>query len=56
MSYSPNDLEQSLKARKLETLKLSPEDEVEGELIYYQHRLLGNAFARSCFTGIFLLL
>ncbi|XVF64660.1 hypothetical protein PTKIN_Ptkin09bG0185800 [Pterospermum kingtungense] len=49
-SCSANDLEQSLKARKLEALKLSPEDEVEGELIYCQHGLLDNAFARSCFT------
>uniref|UniRef100_A0A1J3GMS1 Protein Jade-3 n=1 Tax=Noccaea caerulescens TaxID=107243 RepID=A0A1J3GMS1_NOCCA len=35
------------KARKLDILDLSPEDEVEGELLYYQHRLLGTAVSRK---------
>ncbi|XVF36831.1 hypothetical protein REPUB_Repub19eG0092300 [Reevesia pubescens] len=49
-SCRSDDLELLGKARKLGALKLSPEDEVEGEIIYYQHRLLGNVVARTCFT------
>ncbi|XP_022747157.1 uncharacterized protein LOC111296845 isoform X2 [Durio zibethinus] len=49
-SCTSDDLEQLDKASKLGALKLSPEDEVEGEIIYYQHRLLGNAVARNHFT------
>ncbi|OMP12216.1 Zinc finger, PHD-type [Corchorus olitorius] len=49
-SYTSDDLEQLVKARKMGVLKMSPEDEVEGEIIYYQHRLLGNAVARNRFT------
>ncbi|KAG6707308.1 hypothetical protein I3843_06G023500 [Carya illinoinensis] len=48
-SYGLN-LEQLIKARKMGALDLSPEDEVEGEIIYFQHRLLGNAVARKQFT------
>lgn len=48
------NLEQLVKARKMGVLDLSPEDEVEGEIIYFQHRLLGNAVARKQFTGLFL--
>lgn len=43
-SYGVN-LEQLVKARKMGVLELSPEDEVEGELIYYQYRLLENTLA-----------
>lgn len=43
---------QLVKARKMGILELSPEDEVEGEIIYFQHKLLGNAIARKHFTGI----
>ncbi|XWS21574.1 hypothetical protein CRYUN_Cryun30bG0066000 [Craigia yunnanensis] len=50
-SCTSDDLEQLVKARKLGALKLSLEDEVEGEIIYYQHRLLGNAVARNRFTN-----
>ena len=32
-------------------IKLSPEDEIEGEIIFYQHRLLANAVSRKRFTG-----
>lgn len=35
-----------------EIMKLSPEDEIEGEIIFYQHRLLANAVSRKQFTGI----
>ncbi|TYI44234.1 hypothetical protein ES332_A01G222600v1 [Gossypium tomentosum] len=45
-----DDLELSVKARKLRALQFSPEDEVEGEIIFYQHRLLGNAVSRNHVT------
>ncbi|KAA3465285.1 Protein Jade-1 [Gossypium australe] len=45
-----DDLELSVKARKLRALKFSPEDEVEGEIIFYQNRLLGNAVSRNHVT------
>ncbi|XP_031273102.1 uncharacterized protein LOC116131586 [Pistacia vera] len=44
------NLEQLVKARKLGVLELSPLDEVEGEIIYFQHRLLGNAVTRKRFA------
>uniref|UniRef100_A0A2N9FXG7 PHD-type domain-containing protein n=1 Tax=Fagus sylvatica TaxID=28930 RepID=A0A2N9FXG7_FAGSY len=44
------NLEQLVKARKMGVLDLSPEDEVEGEIVYFQHRLLSNAVARKQFT------
>lgn len=43
---------QLVKAEKLGVLELSPADEVEGELIYFQHRLHCNAVARKHFTGL----
>ncbi|KAK8478088.1 hypothetical protein V6N11_060195 [Hibiscus sabdariffa] len=49
-SCQSDDLVPSVKARKLGALKYSPEDEVEGEIIYYQHRLLSNAVARNHVT------
>ncbi|KAK6257449.1 hypothetical protein QUC31_000908 [Theobroma cacao] len=49
-SCSSDDSEQLVKARKSGALKFSPEDEVEGEIIYYQHRLLGNAVGRNSWT------
>lgn len=50
------NLEQLVKARKSGILELSPEDEVEGEIINFQHRLLGSAVARKRLTGLFSLL
>jgi hypothetical protein len=50
------NLDRLVKARKMGVLDLSPEDEVEGEIIYFQNRLLGNAVARKQFTGLFLVL
>lgn len=44
--------EQLVRAKKLGVLERSPADEVEGEIIYFQHRLLGNAVARKHFTGL----
>ncbi|XP_044510817.1 uncharacterized protein LOC123229224 [Mangifera indica] len=44
------NLEQLVKARKSGILELSPEDEVEGEIINFQHRLLGSAVARKRLT------
>ncbi|KAL0438023.1 UNVERIFIED_CONTAM: histone H3-lysine(4) N-trimethyltransferase ATX1 [Sesamum latifolium] len=41
------NLDQLVKATNLDMLKLSPADDVEGELIYYQTRLLCNAAARK---------
>lgn len=46
------NLEQLVKARKMGILDLSPKDEVEGEIIYFQNRLLSNAVARERFTGL----
>lgn len=46
------NLEELVKARKMGAREPSPEDEVEGELIYYQNRLLSNVVARKHFTGI----
>ncbi|KAL3845575.1 hypothetical protein ACJIZ3_002978 [Penstemon smallii] len=39
--------DQLVKARNVGVLELSPVDEVEGELIYYQHRILCNAVERK---------
>ncbi|KAL8482041.1 hypothetical protein ACS0TY_028261 [Phlomoides rotata] len=41
------DLDELVEARNMGILKLSPADEVEGELIYYQHSLLQNAVVRK---------
>ncbi|XP_039000473.1 LOW QUALITY PROTEIN: uncharacterized protein LOC120126323 [Hibiscus syriacus] len=49
-SCQSDDLVLSVKAGKLGAIEFSPEDEVEGEIIYYQHRLLGNAVARNHVT------
>lgn len=47
-------LEQLAKAHELGVLEMSPEDEVEGELIYYQHRLQNNISVRKHYTGMWL--
>ena len=44
--------EQLDRARKMEVLENSPEDELEGELVYFQHRLLQNAVRRKQFAGV----
>ncbi|GER37777.1 Phd finger protein, partial [Striga asiatica] len=41
------DLDQLVDARNTGILKLSPADEVEGELLYYQHRIISNAVLRK---------
>ncbi|XP_051123704.1 uncharacterized protein LOC127246404 isoform X2 [Andrographis paniculata] len=41
------NLDQFLWAKNMDMLKLSPSDELEGELLYYQQRLLANAAARK---------
>eukprot|EP00257_Ricinus_communis_P013951 XP_015571517.1 uncharacterized protein LOC8274307 isoform X1 [Ricinus communis] len=41
---------QLIKAKRLGVHELSPADEVEGEIMYFQDRLLGNAIARKRFT------
>lgn len=45
-------LEQLVKASNMGLFELSPADELEGELVYYQHRLLCNAAARKRFSGL----
>lgn len=50
---SSEDMHQLVKAKKMRVPELSPEDEVEGELVYFQHRLLGNAVHRKRFTGLY---
>ncbi|KAL0326260.1 UNVERIFIED_CONTAM: hypothetical protein Sradi_5195300 [Sesamum radiatum] len=47
------NLDQLVKATNLDMLKLSPADDVEGELIYYQTRLLCNAAARKRISGLY---
>ncbi|CAI0446121.1 unnamed protein product [Linum tenue] len=51
--YDPNggSSEQLLKDAKLRVLPLSPADEVEGEIIYFQHKLLSTAAQRKNMTG-----
>ncbi|KAL4272194.1 hypothetical protein GQ457_13G010190 [Hibiscus cannabinus] len=49
-SCQSDDLVLPVNSRKLGAIQFSPEDEVEGEIIYYQHRLLGNAVARNHVT------
>lgn len=46
------NLEQLVIARKMGIPDLSPKDEVEGEIIYYQSRLLSDAVARKRFAGL----
>nr|VDD64743.1 unnamed protein product [Brassica oleracea] len=46
-SEEGNTFCQLAKARKLGILDLSPKDEVEGELLYYQLQLLGTAVSRK---------
>ncbi|GLT41377.1 hypothetical protein SLA2020_154450 [Shorea laevis] len=46
----PLDLKQLDRAENMGVLELSPEDEVEGEIIYYQHRLLGKVVTTDCLT------
>lgn len=45
--YDGVKFEQLIKAKDMGVLEMSPEDELEGELIYFQHRLLGNAITRK---------
>ncbi|KAL6962090.1 hypothetical protein U1Q18_037045 [Sarracenia purpurea var. burkii] len=40
-------LEQLVKARNMGVLEMSPEDEVEGAIIFHQHRLLSNVITRK---------
>uniref|UniRef100_A0A0R0JLI4 PHD-type domain-containing protein n=1 Tax=Glycine max TaxID=3847 RepID=A0A0R0JLI4_SOYBN len=41
------NMEQLVRARKMGLLEFSPQDELEGELVYFQHRLLQNAVAKK---------
>lgn len=46
------NLEQLTKARTMGIMELSPKDDLEGEIIYFQHRLLSNAIERKRSTGL----
>lgn len=46
------NMEQLVRARKMGLLEFSPQDELEGELVYFQHRLLQNAVAKKRHIGI----
>ena len=48
------NIDQLAKAQKLGVIEMSPDDEVEGELIYYQHRLQNNISTRKHYTGMWL--
>nr|KYP70024.1 NuA3 HAT complex component NTO1 [Cajanus cajan] len=41
------NMEQLVRARKMGLLEFSPQDELEGELVYFQYRLLQNAVAKK---------
>ena len=45
-------LEQLVKARNMGVLEMSPEDEVEGEIIFHQHKLLCNVITKKCISGM----
>lgn len=47
------NLDQLVRERNPGMLKLSPADEVEGEFIYYQQRLLCNAITRKRISGLY---
>lgn len=47
------NLDELAEARNMGILKLSPADEVEGELIYYQQSLLQNAVLRKRISGLY---
>lgn len=47
------NIDQLSKARNLGILKLSPGDEVEGALLYYQQQLLCNATMRKRISGLY---
>lgn len=42
------------KTERMSIINMSPVDEVEGELVYYQHQLLRNAAARKHINGLFI--
>ncbi|KAF8030393.1 hypothetical protein BT93_E2740 [Corymbia citriodora subsp. variegata] len=44
------DSESLVNAGRLRALEMSPNDEVEGEILYFQRRLLGNAISRKQFS------
>lgn len=50
------EAEQLAKTRTSRVLNLSPNDEVEGEIIYFQHQLINNAIARKPLNGSYGLL
>lgn len=45
-------MDQLARDEKVGLWDFSPEDELEGELIYFQHKLLQNAVAKKRLTGV----
>ena len=41
-----------VKARNMDVLEMSPEDEVEEEIIFHQHKLLCNVITKKCISGL----
>lgn len=50
--FDGGKLEKWAKARNMDVLEKNPEDEVEGEIIFHQHRLLCNLVARKSISGL----
>lgn len=50
--FDGGKLEQLAKARNMGVLEMNPEDEVEGEIIFHQHRLLCNLVGRKSISGL----
>lgn len=44
--------EELAKARESGILELAPQDELEGEIVYFQHKLLSNAASRKALAGL----
>jgi len=43
--------EQLVRTKEVELLEISPQDELEGELVYFQYRLLQNVVAKRRHIG-----
>jgi len=44
--------EQLVRSKEMELSELSPQDELEGELVYFQYRLLQNVVAKRRHIGV----
>lgn len=50
------EMEQLVRDEKVRLLEFYPEDELEGELIYFQHSLLQKAVTKKRLTGVCIIL